>query len=732
MIVRKTSVTFAIVAALLATAGLAWAQDAASEPAGGFSVLHITDIHISPHLVSNGPAGAPRGADTITWLCEQAKHEQTIDTANLTAPSPAFCLATGDLTEYGVIDDTWDVFQQAFANLPCPIYAMAGNHDNTWGALYQTLRERHGGENYSFDHDGWHFVCISSASPQEPVPTIDAKTRAWLKADLETTGNETPIIFALHHPLYSNEFAPAELDTLLDLLRDYNVVMMLCGHGHNIVNKDLYGIPSVMGGSTFGKRAGYGLLTITKDAARYAYRYHLAGENDAPAGRWQMVCEQTRRDGPLPRLITIDQPPANSAIPAGSLMVELTACDIPAGAELSLEYLIDGKKATTLTTSKAPTGTKLRVGDLLPGEHLLSVRAKLSDGSSDVRTRTFYVARRGIDVLWHQSLPAAIKAAPVLADNMLIIARNDGLVQALDRETGEQRWQFQTGGEILGTPAWADGTLVFGSGDGAIYALDADGKLRWKSTVSQPVYAPPLIEGERVYIGDNGGRMHALSLATGGPFWTFDRADFGIEAKAAIWNNLVVFGAWDGHLYAVSREDGSPRWRVWGPKSSEGKAARYYAPADCGPLVRGDKLFVCDRGYQLGEYAATGELVSKCDPKAAAIAPASDGGFFARTTDDRVVKFAADGKSQWEVKVPAGRFPIPPTEHNGRLYVCSNTGLLNVLNTTDGSVQWQFQATPGCFVMAPVTVSTIGEEKTPVCYVAGMDGTLVAVRQGKR
>ncbi|HQL55235.1 MAG TPA: PQQ-binding-like beta-propeller repeat protein, partial [Phycisphaerae bacterium] len=49
------------------------------------------------------------------------------------------------------------------------------------------------------------------------------------------------------------------------------------------------------------------------------------------------------------------------------------------------------------------------------------------------------------------------------------------------------------------------------------------------------------------------------------------------------------------------------------------------------------------------------------------------------------------------------------------------------LDAQTGKPVWNYQATPGLFVMAPVTVDA-GDAAGPVCYVAGMDGSLTAVR----
>jgi outer membrane protein assembly factor BamB len=95
---------------------------------------------------------------------------------------------------------------------------------------------------------------------------------------------------------------------------------------------------------------------------------------------------------------------------------------------------------------------------------------------------------------------------------------------------------------------------------------------------------------------------------------------------------------------------------------------------------------------------------------------------FARGLDDRVCCFDATGQKVWEQAVDAGRFPVPPTYAGGGVYVCSNRGLLSVLDAAIGRTRMRYQVTPGSYVMAPVAV------EGGACYVAGMDGTLTALR----
>jgi outer membrane protein assembly factor BamB len=722
----------------------AWALCAglAASPAGGaddFSVVHLSDVHISPQLASQPPRDSERGQATIDWITRQVRSPQAVAGWEKHIPAPAFAVLTGDITEYGVIDGTWEVVERLFDALPFRWFAVPGNHDNTWVAAYDAMRRRHGGENHSFDHGGCHFVFICSASPQEPVPSIDGKTRAWLKADLAGVHRDTPVFVALHHPPDIDEFAnPYELHTLVDLLRDHNVQLVLVGHGHSVRRHDLAGVTGIQGGSTFGGNAGYGVLHVQDQRVRYAYHYHQAERNgktrSGTQDGWRVV-----HDGPMrrpERYFDLSAGAPEPIVRTDRMTVRIAPRPGAPTGPVQVTCLIDGAPVHEARHADASQWAPLTlpVGDLAPGYHLFSMTARWAAQDDparydrDLRTRVFRVDREGAALVWRREFPSAFKAQPVVVDDLLILAGTDGVIRGLERADGRYRWEFPTGGEILATPALARDRLIVGSGDGVIRALSLAGKLLWATRVDAPVYGVPVVAGETVYVGDNQGRMHALAVADGTRRWTFARADYAIEAAPAVAKNALVFGAWDGMLYALNRADGSLLWKTPGPKSSLGKAVRYYAPADCGPLAISEQWIVCDRGYHLGAYDRGGKLLTNTPANVAAIAAGgADGGFYVRHLDDRVSKRSADGTVHWDVSVPAGRFPIPPTIWNETVYVCSNTGELNALAARDGRRRWSYQATPGCYVMAPVAVADDG-----TCFVAGMDGGVTAVRPRPR
>jgi outer membrane protein assembly factor BamB len=691
-----------------------------------FSFVQLSDSHFSPVLARLNRPVALRGADSIRWINQQASGSQHPDGWSAPAPAPAFGLMTGDIFEYGVIDQTWQQFEQAFNLLPYPIHIIPGNHDNTWVAMYRIMRQRHGGENFTFEHGGIKFLNLCSASPQEPVPTLDGKTRAWLDQQLQQTPPDQPLIISLHHPLHDKTFAPAEYPTLIDRLRSHNVLFILYGHGHALRLNDHDGLTGIMGGSTYGKYAGYAVYDFAPGQARVAYHYFRDPSVKDEAQRqptWKSLTEKPIPEAAPQRLFAIQAPAEGALVGGDTLRVSLD------GEAQNLEstqwsFQIDGADVeATPVPDAGGLAFEVPLGNPVPGWRRLTARLNSEEGQRDLRTVAFHQGANVAPWSWRRSFPAAFKAAPTLMGDAVLLLGTDGWLRCLDRIDGSTRWSFATEGELLAPPALTDHLIIFGSGDGSLYALDHAGKLIWKVDLGVAIYGWPVIDGDVVYIGDNLGRVHARRIADGSERWTFARADYAIESAVCVWNDLVVAGAWDGYLYALNRQTGELAWKALGPKSSAGRGIRYYAPADCGPVAIGDQLFVTDRGYLLAAYDQGGTMNDPLDLNITAIALDNAGqGLYARAIDDRVLRFDVAGQKVWETSTPAGRFPIPPTVTQHGVFICSNSGLLQRLDVETGDVKWQYQVTPGFYIMAPVSVDSEG-----VAYVTSMNGTVTAI-----
>ncbi|UCC99655.1 MAG: PQQ-binding-like beta-propeller repeat protein, partial [Phycisphaerales bacterium] len=149
-------------------------------------------------------------------------------------------------------------------------------------------------------------------------------------------------------------------------------------------------------------------------------------------------------------------------------------------------------------------------------------------------------------LLW-RTKPSILKGvrptAPVTVGRLVLLAGSDGVVRALDGQTGRERWKAHTGGEIRIPPTIWKGRVLVGSGDGWVYAFEAaTGKLLWRFRAAPaerkiPVYGKllstwpaasgVLVEGEIAYLAAglvnyDGTYVYALDPATGKVRWCND------------------------------------------------------------------------------------------------------------------------------------------------------------------------------------------------------------------
>ncbi|HEV3092788.1 MAG TPA: PQQ-binding-like beta-propeller repeat protein [Candidatus Cybelea sp.] len=69
--------------------------------------------------------------------------------------------------------------------------------------------------------------------------------------------------------------------------------------------------------------------------------------------------------------------------------------------------------------------------------------------------------------------------------------------------TLEASWRIETGGQISASPTVADGTLYVGNNGGVLYAIDvASGKVDWAAHVPNPLMSAPLVYDDLVIVGE--------------------------------------------------------------------------------------------------------------------------------------------------------------------------------------------------------------------------------------
>ncbi|MFH1068162.1 MAG: PQQ-binding-like beta-propeller repeat protein [Candidatus Glassbacteria bacterium] len=197
-------------------------------------------------------------------------------------------------------------------------------------------------------------------------------------------------------------------------------------------------------------------------------------------------------------------------------------------------------------------------------------------------------------------------SSPAVYKRMVYFGGGDGVLHALDRDSGRERWRFQTGGVVHSSPAVDNGLIYIGSWDACLYALKADtGDLVWKFKTGEDekfhlmtgIQSSPVVAGGLVLVGARDANLYALEAKTGKEVWKFSPSPTWIVSSPAVSDSLVYFSTSDSHkLYALELRNGRQVFEF------EASLFVFSSPA----LTEHTAVFGCFNGYLYALDCLTG------------------------------------------------------------------------------------------------------------------------------
>lgn len=181
-------------------------------------------------------------------------------------------------------------------------------------------------------------------------------------------------------------------------------------------------------------------------------------------------------------------------------------------------------------------------------------------------------------VFWHRGHNSLRwSGGPTVAAGLLVVGSMEGIVQAFDASSGEERWHAQVSSEVIAPAAIADGIVVIRSDDGRVYGLNAsDGSRRWiYDRSSVPILslrgnATPRIDNGIVYAGEDDGKVVALRLDDGKTLWEqilspgegrteIERLQ-DVDGSVVVTDGVVYASGYRGMVAALIAQNGRPLW----------------------------------------------------------------------------------------------------------------------------------------------------------------------------
>ena len=260
-----------------------------------------------------------------------------------------------------------------------------------------------------------------------------------------------------------------------------------------------------------------------------------------------------------------------------------------------------------------------------------------------------------------------------------------GEAKALDKRTGQVKWQYKTDAMLFSRPAVDKRYVVVPTADRRLVWLDKkNGRQVWQAEANGPFVADGVVVDGILYQGGY-KTFQAWDVKRHKLLWSYNDINNYCQAAPVVDGGDVIFGAWDTYLRVLDRKTGSLRWQ-W----NNGKNTNLYSPGNVVPVVTADKVVIVapDRvTTALSRRDGTQIWREKNDNKVReSLGRSSDGRVaYAKTMDGELVAMSTEGDQYqllWKGDAGFGyeHAPCIILEHKGYIFMGSRRGMLAVFD----------------------------------------------------
>ncbi len=323
-----------------------------------------------------------------------------------------------------------------------------------------------------------------------------------------------------------------------------------------------------------------------------------------------------------------------------------------------------------------------------------------------------------------------LSMGPKYSSGLLFVADYEGLLVAVDAETGRKVWELKTKQPFSGGPGLDNDHIYMGTIDGRVIAYDRNGGAElWNAQVSSEVLSPPASADGIVVVRCIDGRVFGLDTVNGRRLWIYDHSvpllTLRGNADLLVRAGIVFVGYDDGSVVSLRVDDGSIVWNQT-IVSPEGRTelARL---ADVGQqmvIVASDLIVSSYKSRLVSLAADSGRLLWFKDISSATGVQVDRTNLaVSEKNGDLWMLDRRNGATTWKLDRMSNRGLTRPAFYGAYVVVGDKEGYLHWLDTDIGSFVARVRAGKKGFAAAPLTVGT-------TLYVLTQKGELLAYRAG--
>jgi len=179
-----------------------------------------------------------------------------------------------------------------------------------------------------------------------------------------------------------------------------------------------------------------------------------------------------------------------------------------------------------------------------------------------------------LEVVWSKDTDAAENIAsfnlrPLIVDDQILSIDTEGEITNINAESGRENWQFDTELAAISGLAGNRDVIIVSSGDGdlAAYQHLEDGLDElWSIQLKGEIRAIPAVDNQQVFLRTVAGKLTAVSLVDGSILWTISRRIPALSltgnSPPLVDGSRIIVGFDDGKLAAFDRNNGQTIWET--------------------------------------------------------------------------------------------------------------------------------------------------------------------------
>ena len=295
--------------------------------------------------------------------------------------------------------------------------------------------------------------------------------------------------------------------------------------------------------------------------------------------------------------------------------------------------------------------------------------------------------------------------------NRIYAASRDGRVSAFDAATGDRLWRSELDVVLSAGPGVGDGLVVVAGYDGDLIAMRADdGSESWRVSMNGESLSPPLVDDNAVIVYTIDGRLRVHSAFDGSERWVLEQSMPALTLRGAsapiIVGNTVVAGFDNGRLIATSLGDGTTQWEAMLSPAAGRSDLERLADLDGSIAAVGQDIYASGyRGRVASLAAESGQVLWARDMSTLSGVSADWNNVYVAIDDGEVVALLRrNGTDVWRQAALIRRDPTTPVPFHTAVAIGDFEGYVHFFNSADGMPVARVRVGRGMISGAPVTI----------------------------